>query len=158
MLKPTNIVRSRKQPNQVIPYIINEIEGDTAKCTNLIDSYSYPIPLEDLYLWIISEDRKHEQIKVNVTVEIGAQLYRMDKGALPQEEGYVIVIDAGCYCGGDVPYSNLDVFKVKSVQTKVGQTKVGQNTISGVEVYEPVQYFKTLDVNEFAVLVPCESK
>lgn len=154
MLKPTDIVRSRKQPNVVIPLIIDEVEGDTAKCTNLIDTYSYSIPLEDLYLWIVrTNNRRKDQVnvKVNVTVEIDGQLYRMDEKALPQDDGYVIVVDAGRNCGGDVPYSNLSVFKVKSVLKREGQS-----TISGVEVYEPILYFKTLDVNEFAVLVPCE--
>jgi hypothetical protein len=52
-LKPDDIVRSAKQSNTVVPYLIQSIEGDNAKCLNLIDTYNYTIPLEDLYLWIV---------------------------------------------------------------------------------------------------------
>lgn len=53
MLKAGDIVRSRKQGNLVVPYLIKEINGDKAKCINLIDTYTYTIPLEDLYIWIL---------------------------------------------------------------------------------------------------------
>jgi hypothetical protein len=53
MLKVNDIVRSRKQSEIVIPYLIKEINGDKAKCINLIDTYTYTIPLDDLYLWIV---------------------------------------------------------------------------------------------------------
>lgn len=52
MLKVNDIVRSRKQNGIVVPYLIKEINGDKAKCINLIDTYTYTIPLDDLYLWI----------------------------------------------------------------------------------------------------------
>lgn len=53
MLKVNDIVRSRKQNGIVVPYLIKEIDGDKAKCINLIDTYTYIIPLDDLYLWIV---------------------------------------------------------------------------------------------------------
>ena len=53
MLKSGDIVRTRDQKNVVIPYLIEGINGDHAKCINLIDTYSYTIPIEDLYLWIV---------------------------------------------------------------------------------------------------------
>lgn len=52
-LQPKDIVRSKKQNTTVVPYIIKSIEGTNAKCINLIDTYDYTIPLEDLYLWIV---------------------------------------------------------------------------------------------------------
>jgi hypothetical protein len=53
MLVINDIVRSKKQSNIVVPYLIVGIEGDNAKCLNLIDTYDYTIPLADLYLWIV---------------------------------------------------------------------------------------------------------
>jgi hypothetical protein len=53
MLEVDDIVRSKKQEKIVIPYLIKAIEGDNAKCINLIDTYDYTIPLKDLYLWIV---------------------------------------------------------------------------------------------------------
>ena len=53
MLGKNDIVRSKKQDKSVIPYLIKTIEGDYAKCINLIDTYDYTIPIEDLYLWIV---------------------------------------------------------------------------------------------------------
>lgn len=53
MLTKDDIVRSRKQDKVVIPYLIKSIEGKNAKCINLIDTYDYTIPMEDLYLWIL---------------------------------------------------------------------------------------------------------
>lgn len=53
MLKVNDIVRSKKQRDVVIPYLIIEIDGNHAKCINLIDTYTYTIPLDDLYLWIV---------------------------------------------------------------------------------------------------------
>ncbi|PGT89827.1 hypothetical protein [Bacillus thuringiensis] len=54
-LQPKDIVRSRKQDKVVIPYLIQSIEGENAKCINLLDTYDYTIPLADLYLWIVQE-------------------------------------------------------------------------------------------------------
>jgi hypothetical protein len=85
--------------------------------------------------------------KVNVNVEIDGRNYLMNKDVLPQDGDYVIVINAGCLRGGDVPYDNLDVFQVKSV------IRNQYNHISGVEVTEPVLYFTNLDASEYAVLV-----
>lgn len=48
-----DIVRSKKQDKIVIPYLIKGIEGDSFKCINLIDTYEYTIPQDDLYLWIV---------------------------------------------------------------------------------------------------------
>jgi hypothetical protein len=55
MLKVNDIVRSKKQGEIVVPYLIVAIEGDYAKCINLIDTYEYTIPIDDLYLWIIRD-------------------------------------------------------------------------------------------------------
>lgn len=55
MLKKADIVRSKKHDKVVIPYLIKQIEGEKARCVNLIDTYEYSIPIEDLYLWIINE-------------------------------------------------------------------------------------------------------
>lgn len=56
-LQPRDIVRSRKQLNIVVPYVIRSIEGEMAKCVNLIDTYDYTIPLQDLYLWVVMEEK-----------------------------------------------------------------------------------------------------
>lgn len=53
MLKKDDIVRSNKQDKFVNPYLIKEVVGSNAKCVNLIDTYDYTIPLDDLYLWIV---------------------------------------------------------------------------------------------------------
>lgn len=52
-LKVNDIVRSKKLDKVVIPYLIVDIIENNAKCINLIDTYSYTIPLNDLYLWIV---------------------------------------------------------------------------------------------------------
>lgn len=56
-LQPRDIVRSKKQPNIVVPYVIQSIEGEKAKCINLIDTYDYTIPLQDLYLWVVLDGK-----------------------------------------------------------------------------------------------------
>lgn len=53
MLKINNIVRSKKQGDSIIPYLIIEIKNKDAKCINLINTFNYTIPLDDLYLWIM---------------------------------------------------------------------------------------------------------
>jgi hypothetical protein len=86
-------------------------------------------------------------INVNVNVTIDGKDYIMDKNVLPKDGDYVIIINAGAFRDGDVPYENLDVFKVESV------TRNQYNDISGIEVTEPVLYFKNIDASEYAVLV-----
>ncbi len=66
MLEVNDIVRSKKQNKVVIPYLITAIEGENAKCVNLIDTYDYTIPLVDLYLWIVqgnslTEDKSRKE-------------------------------------------------------------------------------------------------
>lgn len=52
LFAPGDVVRSRKH-EEVIPYKVVKQVGGAVKCINLLDTYEYTIPADDLYLWAL---------------------------------------------------------------------------------------------------------
>ena len=58
MFKVDDIVINKKQSrDNVIPYLILDIKDNQAKCKNILDLYTYIIPLDDLKIWIRHKDK-----------------------------------------------------------------------------------------------------